>query len=176
MGLITSWITSVLGGIWSYVLAGCLAASISGYAVHRYDEVTIQGLKMADSLAALNASEHTRLVQAQQDKLVLNHAVAEAKAQQQITTNTITITKEIPVHVPSTTACIPVGLVRLLDAAATGVNPGDVAPGQPDDACAPVSWRSLAADLADDYGAANANAEQLNALEGTVRDIAGAKP
>ncbi|MDE2020675.1 MAG: hypothetical protein KGJ13_10100, partial [Patescibacteria group bacterium] len=71
--------------------------------------------------------------------------------------------------------CITYGLVRVLNGAA--LSPGsDASPtsaGQSDDACAPVTWRSFAADVADDYVTSRENSAQLNALEKSVRDLAG---
>jgi hypothetical protein len=112
-------------------------------------------------------------VQHDQDMAAEKAAVTEAAAQQRIVIQTKTLTKEIVTHVPVTVACVPVGLVRVLNAAAKGLSAPDesFAAGKSDDACAPVSWRSLAADISDDYGTGNENAEQLNALEASIRDI-----
>ena len=92
-----------------------------------------------------------------------------------VVTVTKTITKEIPAHVPPDSAChTPTyGLVRVLNAAATGASLGDQpAPaGQSDDACAPISWDQFAEALANDYGIGRQNNEQMNALQASVRAI-----
>jgi hypothetical protein len=170
--LLFSAATGFLGGIQTYLIVGAVAAILAGfsagYVVHRMDETTITSMKLAASLAEVDAvnmiAKHVR----DSDKIVLDAAVKEAAAQTRIVTQTATLTKEIPSHVKDSSTCITFGLVRVLNAAATGASPRDTAPGQPDDACAGVSWRSLAGDLTDDYASGNANAEQLNALEDTV--------
>jgi hypothetical protein len=59
--------------------------------------------------------------------------------------------------------------VRLLDAAASGADTGDVAaaiaPGQPDDAASDVKLSEIAALLAGNLGVARQNAGQLAGLE-----------
>lgn len=145
----------------------------------RWDQGTIAKMELADQQAANRAQTLAAASIKRQDAVVLTAAVSEAKAQNQIAKKATTLTQEITNVVPITVACIPVGLIRLLDAAAAGANTPDAsfAPGQPDDACAPVSWRSVAADLADDYASGNANSEQLNALEAEIRkDDAAVSP
>lgn len=62
---------------------------------------------------------------------------------------------------------IPMGFVRVLDAASLGADPDtlSLAPGQSDDSCAPVTAARLAASVAANYAIARENAEQLNALQ-----------
>ncbi|MGH6829067.1 MAG: hypothetical protein ACREFW_09180 [Rhizomicrobium sp.] len=169
--------SGALGGAWGYLaaagMAAILAASGTGYVVHRMDEATIAQMKLADSEASLTASEAAAGVQKAADGIDLDAAMAEAKAQEKIVRQTVTVTREITVHVPDVRACIPYGLVRVLDAAATGADPASlgVAAGEPDDTCAPLSWRDLAASLADDYGIGRRNAEQLNALEANITSL-----
>jgi hypothetical protein len=63
--------------------------------------------------------------------------------------------------------------VRLLDAAASGADPGDaaahIAPGQPDDAASDVTLPEAVALLAADLGIARRNAGQLSGLEAAVK-------
>lgn len=108
-------------------------------------------------------------IQKAADKITLNAAIAEAKAQAAVTARTITLTKEIPVYVTAEAerrACVPVGVVRLLDAFALGVDPATLsgAAADADDACAPIKAADFSARLLANYAAARANAEQLNAL------------
>jgi hypothetical protein len=61
--------------------------------------------------------------------------------------------------------------ICVLDAAATGRDPAELplGAGQFDESCAPVAASDLARRIAENYGAARQNAEQLNALEAWVR-------
>lgn len=47
---------------------------------------------------------------------------------------------------------------------------------KPDDTCAPVAWRELASDLADDYGRADQNAVELDGLQDWVKQQAASAP
>jgi hypothetical protein len=65
--------------------------------------------------------------------------------------------------------CAAWGAIRLLDAAASGADLGDVAaaiaPGQPDDAASTIKLSDAIALLAADLGIARQNADQLTHLE-----------
>lgn len=100
-------------------------------------------------------------------------AVAAAKVDRIIETNTRTIIQEIPTYVTPAQdlhSCVTYGLVRVYDAAILGVQPSDLdlPAGQSDDACAPVKASDLARSLADNVGAARQNAAQLDALIANV--------
>lgn len=99
-------------------------------------------------------------------------AKTDAAAQTRIVTRYVTLTKEIPAHVPPSSPCVPWGVVRLHDAAVLGVDPSTLqAPaGQPDDACSDVSPSAFVATVTDNYRAGQQNAQQLDDLEA---DIAG---
>ncbi len=174
-----------LGWVWGYLVAGAVAAllagSATGYVVHRMDEATVTAFRLADQQAQTRAIKDAEAIRQSQDQANLDAALAEAKAQQAIATDTRTVTREITIHVPQTQPCIPYGLVRVLDDAATGNDTANapITAGQSDDACTGISWRAFAGDLADDYASGRANAEQLNALEADVTRLvaaANAKP
>jgi hypothetical protein len=99
------------------------------------------------------------------------HAVGNQAIQTQIQT----VIRKVPVYVSekSDSACVlPWGVIRLLDAAASGADLGDVAarvaPGQPDDAASGVALSDAVALLAVDLGIARQNADQLGHLEKAV--------
>ena len=180
-----SSILSLVTGLCGYAAAACIAAllagSATGYVVHRMDETTIAAIRLADQKAQTQAIQDADAIRQSQDQANLDAALAEAKAQQAIATTTRTVTREITIHVPQTQPCIPYGLVRVLDDAATGGDTANAATaaGQSDDACTGISWRALAGELTGDYGIGRANAEQLNALEADVTALvaaANAKP
>lgn len=73
--------------------------------------------------------------------------------------------REVPRYVPPSTDAtypLPVGFVRLHDAAATSTLPG--APGDTDAQASTVTASAAAAVIADNYGTCNAIREQLNAI------------
>ncbi len=124
--------------------------------------------------AETKAAEQARALQKAEDAVSLAAAVSEASAQQKIVTVTNTIVREVPSHVPANTKCpVTVGFVRVLNSTivqGTGSPGFTFAPGQPDDACAPVDPRTLAINIVGNYAAALANAEQLTALQKWVQD------
>ncbi|MGH6979023.1 MAG: hypothetical protein ACRED4_07010 [Brevundimonas sp.] len=99
-----------------------------------------------------------------------------AEAQVQIRTVTQTIIKEVPVYVsPETDArfALPVGLVRVHDAAAAG-HPLPEPSGQPDDAAgnaqpSDIPPSRLAATIAANYGVCLADAARFSALQDWIR-------
>lgn len=74
--------------------------------------------------------------------------------------------------------CVPYGLVRVLDAAASGRGAAllSLPAGKSDDACAPVTWAAVARSVVDNYYTARANIDQLNGLIGAINDMARVKP
>lgn len=99
--------------------------------------------------------------------------------QTRIRTVTQTIIKEVPVYVPAEADlryALPVGLVRLHDAAATGTagRPFSYAPGQPDDPAgflepSDVAPSRLGTVIAENYGVCHADAARFSALQDWVR-------
>ena len=84
-----------------------------------------------------------------------------------------TITREIPVYVTPTAdaACpVPVGFVRLHDAAAAN-EPAGPAAGNLDAPAEGVALSDVAAAVADNYAAAHENAEQVTGLQDYVRAL-----
>lgn len=169
--------TSFLGGIQGYLIAGGLALVIGlgggVYAGYRWEAGTVASLKLADAQSATLAVQAADKSRARQDAVTLGAALAEAKAQTKIVTQTQTITKEIPRYVTvheDAVMCVPYGLVRLLDASALQTDPSGLGlpSGKSDDDCTPLKATDLAVALLDTYGDFQANAEQLTALQAWV--------
>lgn len=168
-----------------YLLLAAASAGAGAYATHRFDLATIDSLKLAQQQAIITAQDEAIKKQRAIDAQNWSAAAAEAQAQQTITTRTVTIEKEVPkyvhdfVPVPGetqtiTVGCITYGFVRVLDAAALGVDPAslDLAPGQSDDTCTALKDTDLASAIVENYGIANGNAEQLDALIASVKNNA----
>lgn len=149
----------------------CLALVAGGaYGGYRWESGKVDALKAADAKATVLAVKAAATRQEAQDRVNAAANFEEAESQQKIVTRTVTLTKEILVHVPDHSDCITYGLVRVLNAAASAAGTDAVpAPaGQSDDTCAPVSWRDFAADLVRDYGTGQENAGELNGLQGWI--------
>lgn len=173
---IAKFFTGFAGSFVTYLTVGAIAAATSGYLVHKIDHGKYADLELSYQQAQTKAVSLAKDIQASEDKVALDEAVAEAQAQTQVVTRTRNITKEVQIYVKDTSTCITYGLLRVLDAHALGVDPASLhlATAQPDDACANLKSSDLATIIAGNYDTANANAEQLNRLEKTVDDMATA--
>jgi hypothetical protein len=123
---------------------------------------------------AAAAEAHNRQVVVQRAQVSRAAGAAEAEAQDHIRIVYRTLREEIPAHVAAETDrrfALPVGLVRLHDAAARGLELSRVPDpaGEPDGAASGVQPSDLAGALVDNYGACRADAEQLAALQTWIR-------
>ncbi len=166
--MFTSKLVAIIGVIMT--LFGSIG---TGIVIHKIDHAHYADLELSYQLATGAALKQALSRQKAEDAIVLAGAVAEAKSQQQIGAVTIETTKEIVRHVSDHSNCITLGLVRVLDAEVLSVAPGSLslASGQSDDTCAPIKASALATSIVANYGIALQNAEQLNALEDSVRMI-----
>ena len=124
--------------------------------------------------AAAAAEAHNRQVVAQRAQVSRDAGAAEARAQDRIRIVYRTLREEIPTHVSPETDrrfALPVGLVRLHDAAARGLELSRVPDpaGRADDAASDVRASDLAAAVTGNYGACRADGEQLAALQAWIR-------
>jgi hypothetical protein len=139
----------------------------------------------AAQLAALELKERQagqRAVGVQRAQASISAAagVAEQAAQVRIRTVYRTLTQEVPgVLTPEIDRVfdLPVGLLRVHDAAARGVDLSDVPDpaGRPDDAAAGVAVSAVGQALVANYGACHADQERLAALQAWLKDVAAAQ-
>ncbi len=162
----------ILSGIWTYIVAGVVSLAIGAYGGYRWELGAYNNLKAADAKSLVMAMQKAAKTQAAEDKVNLNAAVAEARAQQKIITQTQIITQTVTKYVHDTISCpgLTVGLARVMRAAAAGIDPAslDLAPGQSDDFCSDIAPSEVAGWFTAYAGASKANAEQLNALEANI--------
>lgn len=158
-----AWQTARIDGL--PLVGGGLKAQVTGL----QQQIAARDLAAAQAQAAALAAR-AQLAAAQE-----TIARAAATRDQAIQTQIQTVIREVPVDVDAKddAACVvPWGLVRLLDAAASGADLRDVAarvaPGFADDAASDVKLSEIATVLAGNLGAARQNAGQLGALEKTV--------
>lgn len=163
LAVLLVWQTARIDGL--PLVGGGLKARVADLTRQSAARELAQAAAQADALAA-----RARIVDAQ--NLIARQAAANDHA---IQTQIQTVIHEVPKHVDTKSdgACVvPWGVVRLLDAAASGADIGDlaarIAPGQPDDAASDVKLSEIAAVLAANFGAARQNAGQLEALEKAV--------
>jgi hypothetical protein len=170
-------VTGFFGGIQTYLIIGTVALAVGAasgaWVGYRIESGKVAAIQTADVEAETQAVQAADKNRAAQDAVTLASALKEANAQERVVTVTQTITKEIPAHVPpkvDATVCVPYGLMRLLDASALQADPDSLGlpTGQSDGSCSPVKTSALAESVINNYGVAEANAEQLTALQAWV--------
>lgn len=165
------------------IQAGCVLAIVAALGwggwsvVHSIRADAVKDIVAQDAATTANAkAEGARIdaaqtaVDAKSDADNTVHQAAEASAARVIKQK-VFIHVHDPASPPRSVGCVSVGLVRLHDAAALGVDP-DTLPlpaGSSDDACSSVTNADLASAISDNYAAARANAAQLNDLIANVR-------
>jgi hypothetical protein len=157
------WQTGRIDG-WP-LFGGGLKVQVAGL----QQQIAMRDLAEARAQAAALAAR-AKLADAANDQARLQ-AAGDQRIQNQIQT----VIRKVPVYVSekSNGACVlPWGAIRLLDAAASGADIGDVAariaPGQPDDAASGIALSEAVALLAANLGIARQNAGQLAHLEKAV--------
>jgi hypothetical protein len=163
-----AWQTAQIDG-WP-IFGGGYKAQVAALKLRLADAAAAQASFAARANAAVLAAQTAQ--RAAQDKIAA--AYRDGLAHAQIVTQTII--RKVPVYVSakSDAACVvPWGAIRLFDAAASGSDPGAVAaliaPGQPDDAASGIALSDFVALLAQNFGAARDNADQLTALQAAMR-------
>ncbi len=152
------------------LISAAVSALLSGFGVWKITHDVYEGKVARITLGYAEAEKNALAAQAKRleadNATVLAAAVAEQTAQITILRHTSVLKLEVPKYVTINQPCITLGFVRVLDAAVHGVNPDDLplAAGQSNDTCAPTDAIALARSIADNYGIARANAEQLDAL------------
>lgn len=169
-----NWITALIAA--ALFAAGCASGAVT---MRHFDDGRYEKLVAHDAQAQADAEQEARDIEGLQTRLNAEATINEANQQARLAQKTLTLIRKVPVYVTAkadAVACIPWGVVRVLDAAVAGVDPATLPTpaGQPDDACSDVKASEASAILAEDIGAANQNAEQLNALEAHDRQQAAA--
>lgn len=172
---IAVFFSATFAGLQGLLIAAGAAAVISGTTVgvlvHKVDSSKMAAVELADARATTKAVELAKVDLAKRDKVTLDTAVKEADAQQKIVTRTVTLTKEVKTYVhEKALPCIPLGFIRLLDAAALEADP-DTLPlpaGDNNDTCAALTAAALAEGVVSNYGTGQQNAEQLTAAQNWI--------
>lgn len=162
------WATTAPLGWPNYRLGG----KVIGITLHLPDPPGAQLAAM--KAAAAKSAAKAKDTETAQHAASVAIGLGEAMAQERIRTVYRTIRTEIHDHVsPAIDRAfpMPVGLVRLHDAAARGLDVSAVpdSAGQPDDAASRFAASDLAGAFTDNYGACRANAEQLSGLQSWIR-------
>jgi hypothetical protein len=166
--------------MWSMI--GSLASSVSGLLVllsvvggllglgafeqHKIDADKLDKLKASYAQAEQIATAQAAATQKQIDDQAASAVQAEQVAQTDLSSSLQKELANAPIIHTVASNCVPYGLVRVLDAAASGrLSTSLTLPaGKSDDACSPVTWAALERSVVSNYYTGLANAEQLDAL------------
>lgn len=121
-----------------------------------------------DAQAVAAARQAVRIADAGQDATAQYTTAALATQQ-----HTVEIIKKVPVYVPAQAdagCTVPVGFVRLHDAAAADADPGNAAVGT-DDTPAGIALSAVAGTVIENYSACHQTAAQLTALQSWVKKL-----
>ncbi|MCL6619727.1 MAG: hypothetical protein K6T33_08050 [Thermomonas hydrothermalis] len=149
-----------------WLLLGVLLLTCTLYLRHQWIRHAGRARQAEQAVARLQAE----LAQARLGERVVVRYVDRVRI---LRANAADLHQEIPRHVTTSAdaACpVPVGFVRVHDAAAQGV-PIDPAAGDPDAPAPGIALSRVAATVADNYGACHETAAQLTALQDWVRGV-----
>lgn len=157
-------------------LLGALGALILGMGMFFYGQHLGYAERTAEEITAeRHQAEVVAATVKHQEAVTAEWSNKGAEHQAQIETVTRTIIREVPVYVtPQIDRDFPLpwGFVRVHDAAALRIDvPAIPLPtGQSDASRSPVTASVAAGTIAENYGRADGNAQQLNDLEAWIRD------
>lgn len=137
---------------WVYVALALGAAGTAGWKVRDYD---YQKHLKADAEAAQRASDQAREVEATNDQTSQDIGVKVEEAQTEIRYVTRTLIKEVPTYVTleADTRCpVPLGAVRMLDAAARGDSEVALAPTESPDQASGIGLSGVVSSVVNNYG------------------------
>lgn len=170
---IISFFGGLSGTILAYALGASLVFSGGAYVGYRWEEGTLEARVAADAQAVTVVVQKAVSRQTAESIADVKAAVADSQAQAQIITKTVTLTQKVPIYVTQTVdhPCLPVGLIRLLDAAVSEADPASLqlAPGQSDDTCADIDVDTLADQIIAWISVDQGNAQQLTDLQAWVK-------
>jgi hypothetical protein len=148
---------------WRVLALICAAAAL--YLAGSHHGLKAEQAREASRLKAAQAKVAKR--EAQADKITAKTSADLQKTRVEIQYRTVTLTKEIPTYVPidPSRGSLPVGFVRLYDAAVLGVSPAPDGAGRADAEPSGVTDAQLAQTDIENLGACRANAAQLEAFQ-----------
>lgn len=162
--------TKLLGGVWGYVAAAALSASIAAYGAYQVTawakNETINSIKLADAQAVNAAYQKGAADKEARDKVSYDLGLASARAQQQIDDATKANIGKATIYVPAKAdadCVLSNGFVRLLDAAGLASDPDAIpgASGEPNDAASGLRLSQATALLAANLGNAAKTRKQV---------------
>lgn len=164
---------SIQSALVSFGLGAVLSAAGSGYLVYQYETGQMAKLKLQYAQAETRAVQEAKSLQAGQDQVSMDKALAFANAHERIQIRTVETVRKVPVYVTAKTDAafpLPCGFVRVHDASALGVDPADIPnpAGKSDGDSCEVKASEAAGIIAENYGAADQWREQLIGLQDWV--------
>lgn len=117
-------------GIWGYVIAAAISASLAAYAAYAvtaaFKDNTIKDMKIAEQVAIADAWKTGWARRDAQQEVTKQADLNNAYQQGKLDGNTKEIIRYVPKYITAqddTRCVLPVGFVRLLDAAGLGITP-----------------------------------------------------
>lgn len=162
--------TSSVAGLVATLLVVASLVGGGAYFQHRIDANATSKLEASYQAAQTKAVTAAAARQKAMDDNALSASNAETATQRRLAASAQAQFTYLKSH-PVVTACIPLGLVRMLGAGGLGVAPSDLAlpAGKSDSSCSTLTSNNLAQIIVGSYGRARANAEQLDALNALLR-------
>lgn len=162
LNLVTAAVCLAVGG----VAGGQVVRLIKNGEISRLerDQAELQVRAIREAVA--RTQEQARITTQASQRAAENQAKVEIRYH--------TLRQKVPVYVTreaDARAVVPLGAIRLLDAAAAGADPDGVsfAAGKSHDVAAGVELSTLVGVVVANYGVANANAQQLSDLQEWIR-------
>lgn len=162
--------TKLLSGVWGYVAAAALSASIAAYGAYQVTawakDETINRMKLADAQAVATAYQKGAAEKEARDAISYDIGIASAKAQQKIDDATKANIERVTIYVPAKAdfdCILPNGFIKLLDAAGLASDPDAIpgAAGEPNDAPSGLRLSQATALLAANLGNAAKTRKQV---------------
>ena len=164
-GSSVKWILMAIGAL--------ILVSSAVYVTHKVDLSSYEALELKYAAAQTEAITEAKNKQAAEDKVVLDSALKQSKAQQTILTKKLNAQNEVLKHVTNNSNIITFGLSRVWDAFILGVNPDTLKlpTGKLDGDPAPIDSITLANSIIGNYSSCQANADELIGLQDYIKEI-----
>lgn len=163
------WLLSLIGVPSPYILLAALAAATGIFFFGRYEGGHQQ--RLVDSAALASAQSATIIQMKAADQITYNISTATDARLIDLHIITESLILKVPSYVSQTAdahCTIPIGFVRLHDAAASGLPDIPLASGQSNDSPSNATLSSAASLIASNYGTCNVEIARLRALQSWI--------
>ena len=167
-------LASSAGGVLAMLAVVAGLIGVGAFEQHKIDANSLTSLKADYARQSAAALAKGAAIQQENDNRAIAAASAEAAVQASRVAELQQELNDVQshFHVKTVTAsCVPYGLLRVLYAGSRGAAADSLGygAGQSDDACSPVGWAQLAAEILHNYERALANGTQLDDLTALLK-------